>query len=70
VWDCNWQAFQVFIRMSTQWRVSMSGATGLDYQALPVVAPREFASEDWPAILDDIRICEDAVLELMRAKRG
>lgn len=55
--------------MSTQWRVGMAGATGLDYNALPAVLRlSEVQRKDWPAIFDDLRILEDAALALMRAK--
>lgn len=44
IWPENWQAWEVFAAMATQWRVSvgMSGAIhhGLDYAALPVVEQR------------------------------
>lgn len=36
LWPDNWLAFQVFRAMGTQWRVAM-GATGLDYNVLPMV---------------------------------
>lgn len=37
IWPGNWPAFQVFSAMTTQWRVGMGGATGLDYAVLPTV---------------------------------
>lgn len=44
VWPENWQAFEVFCAMGSQWRVSagMAGMVwrGLDYTALPIVEPR------------------------------
>lgn len=44
VWPENWDAVQVFLAMSTQWRfaVGMGNAIwqGLDYTALPVVERR------------------------------
>lgn len=36
LWPDNWLTFQVFRAMGTQWRVAM-GATGLDYNVLPMV---------------------------------
>jgi len=48
VWDDNRQLVEMFMRMQTQWRTSMSGAVGLDYAALewlcrlyPVDNPQE-----------------------------
>lgn len=53
--------------MSTQWRVGMAGATGLDYGALPeVLRMSGIARGEWPDIFEGIRIMEDAALELMR----
>jgi len=34
VWDCNWETVLVFIKMQTQWQVSMSGYVGLKYEVL------------------------------------
>jgi hypothetical protein len=62
-------AANVFIAMATQWRAGMSGATGLDYNALPVVmqlmgVPRKEQSN----VFEDIRTMEDAALDEMRKK--
>lgn len=35
VWDINWNTFNLFYHLSTQWRVGMNGATGLDYNVIP-----------------------------------
>lgn len=44
VWPENWQAWEVFAAMATQWRISVGvgGAVyhGLDYAALPAVEQR------------------------------
>ena len=34
VWDENWEAVMMFLRMQTQWQVSMSGYVGLKYEVL------------------------------------
>ncbi len=34
VWDCNWETVLLFIKMQTQWQVSMSGYVGLKYEVL------------------------------------
>lgn len=34
VWDENWDAVTMFLRMQTQWQVSMSGYVGLKYEVL------------------------------------
>lgn len=38
VWPDNWPAFLLFEAMSTQWRVGMGGAVGLDYNTIKPVA--------------------------------
>ena len=34
VWDENWEAVQMFLRVQTQWNVSMDGLVGLKYEVL------------------------------------
>ena len=34
VWEENWDAVMMFLRMQTQWQVSMSGYVGLKYEVL------------------------------------
>lgn len=71
MWPDNLTAVNVFVRMSTQWRVGgMGGVIGLVYEALPVVAQGEFMSDEWPDTFESIRILEEATLEIMRSKRG
>ena len=56
--------------MSTQWRTSMAGATGLDYSALqPVMRMSGIPRQQWPSVFESIRILEDAALETMRSKK-
>jgi hypothetical protein len=33
----NWQAVQLFSSCQTQWRTSMAGITGMDYNAVKIV---------------------------------
>jgi len=64
-------AVNIFIRMGTQWVVGgMGGVIGLNYVALPIVAPLEVNSERWPDTLDDIRKLEETALETMRLHNG
>jgi Phage related hypothetical protein (DUF1799). len=69
VWAENLSAVNCFIAMSTQWRVGLAGATGLDYGALPAVlrmngTPRS----EWSEIFDSIRVLEETALQTMRKK--
>ncbi len=62
-----WDSFQVFSAMGTQWRVSMNGATGLDYQSLNEVM-KLLNIEDKATVFDDLRVMESKALELMNIK--
>lgn len=62
-------AVNAFVAMSTQWRIGMSGATGLDYNALPqVLRLTGVARNRWSDVFEAIRTMEDAALEKMREK--
>lgn len=70
VWPDCWPAFTLFEAMSTQWRVGMGGAVGLDYNSLPLVAKyMEVADEDMPLAFNDLRIMEAEVLKKMSEAR-
>ena len=67
VWPENWPAVSLFMDCATQWRVSMSGAYGLDYQAVKAVMDiRGISGADAAAVFDDILILESAALNAMR----
>lgn len=69
VWPDNVDAVNVFIAMSTQWRTSFSGVTGLDYAALPAVLELlHIPKRERPGVFDGLRAMEDAALEVMRKK--
>lgn len=60
----------MFIACATQWRVGMSGPTGLDYSAVQsVFRIMGVLRSDWPQVFDDLRIMEDAALEVMRKEK-
>ena len=61
------QVVEVFSMMSTQWRIGMNGATGLDYSALPfVLKALNVKKKDWGWMLDDLRLMENVALKEMR----
>ncbi|MBJ2282281.1 DUF1799 domain-containing protein [Pseudomonas sp. MF6767] len=70
VWPDNWSAFLLFEAMSTQWRVGMGGATGLDYNALPPVASMlGMKRREIPEVFHDIRVMEaEAMLVMSESK--
>lgn len=67
VWPENWPAVELFAAVSTQWRVGMAGATGLDYAAVRAAMEMQgVPPADWPARFGEVRIMERAALEVMR----
>jgi hypothetical protein len=67
VWPDNWLAVCVFNAMSTQWRTSMAGRTGLDYAVLQsVMRLVGVPASERAEVFDSIRTLEGAALETMR----
>lgn len=70
IWPCVWPAFLLFEAMSTQWRVGMSGAIGLDYNTMPIVAKLlEIPDDKMPLAFNDLRTMEAEVLKEMAKAR-
>ena len=66
IWPDNLEAVNLFIQLSTQWRVGFSGPTGLDYAAVKAVFGMSSVSCDrWAEIFESIRTMEDAALKTM-----
>lgn len=59
-----WESYLVFSAMSTQWRVGMNGATGLDYSVIPNVLDL-LNIKSKATIFDDLRVMELKALELI-----
>lgn len=69
VWPENWQAFDLFRWASTQWRVGMSGPTGLDYSPLLHKMDRmKLKPDEYDELEADVRTMEFAALEAMNTK--
>lgn len=70
VYPDNWNAFIVFDSMSTQWRTGAIGATGLDYNVIPLVCSSVgIKKKEIPEILQDIRVLESEALKVMIEQR-
>ena len=65
VWEENWQALGIFLKVQTQWRVGMAGLIGLDYSAVAWVLKLVASEDQHLALLDDLQIMERAVLSLI-----
>lgn len=61
VFEENWPAVEMFLRLQTQWRTTMNGLLGLDYGAVAWLL-RLYEVEDQRALLEDLQVMEAAVL--------
>lgn len=69
LWPDTVQAFGVFSRLNTQWRVGVGGRTGLDYAAVPITLELlGIERAEWPALFDDLRHMERAALTSMHKR--
>lgn len=71
VWAEHEPSVAVFVAMGTQWRVAMSGPTGLDYSALP--AAMDFLGippGQRGEVFENVRIMEAAALAAMSNAKG
>lgn len=67
IWPDNWLSVSVFLSLGTQWRMSHSGISGLDYSVIPfVLRIHRVPRGDWPQLFDDLRVMES---ETLRASR-
>lgn len=65
----NWPAFAAFNALSTQWRYSFGGPSGLDYGVVPdVLKLHQIPEADWRDVFDSIRVMERVALEVMNRK--
>lgn len=70
VWLDHATALAVFSRCSTQWNVGLSGATGLRYEAIPVLMDLlEVPKSERLEVFECVRTMELHTLELMAASR-
>lgn len=69
VWPENWRAFELFSYMQTQWRVGMSGATGLDYRVMQHKMDRmKLAPDEYEQLEADMQVMEMAAMSEMNKK--
>lgn len=67
VWPENWDAWTLFRRLRTQWRVGPNGAYGLDHNVLFRRLDRMgLSADDYDQLDDDIRVMELAALLAMQ----
>ncbi|MTI92151.1 MAG: hypothetical protein FH750_12365 [Pseudomonas stutzeri] len=70
IWPENWQVFDIFLSMQTQWRTGMNGPTGLDYSALEsLFRMNRVKRKQQRDHLEAIQIMERAALKAMAENR-
>lgn len=69
VWPENWQAWELFMQLRTQWTLGMGGPTGLRYEAAYPLLDR-IAKEpaQWDSLFDDVQTMERAALAAIHDK--
>lgn len=69
VWPEHWDSIMLFRRYSTQWRVGMGGAAGLDYTVFQnELKQKGVKGKKFERIMDDLGIIEMAALEHLHAE--
>lgn len=70
VWDENWDIVMMFLRMQTQWEVSMSGYVGLKYDVLLVSGGLFdlYDVENRREVLEGLQVMESTALSEFRKK--
>jgi hypothetical protein len=70
VWEENWDAVMMFLRMQTQWQVSMSGYVGLKYEVLLGTGGLcdLYNVEDHKDLFERLQIMEASALTELRKK--
>ena len=67
VWEENWEIVMMFIRMSTQWNVGMSGMTGLIYPSLEYLC-KLYEVKDSRTLFEGIQVMEMTALAAVQRK--
>jgi hypothetical protein len=63
IWEENWSALSLYLRLHTQWRVGFSGAVGLDYNVLFHELDRmHLDPDDYDDLFGSVRVIEETML--------
>lgn len=70
VWEENWDAMMMFLRMQTQWTTSMAGYVGLKYEVLLGSGGLFdlYNVEDRRDVLERLQVLEATALEELRKR--
>jgi len=70
IWPEHVQAFELFNFMGTQWRIGMSGPTGLDYGVMYRKMDRmKLSDEGFDQLEADVMLMERTALACIHAKK-
>ena len=70
LWPENLQAWNCWIGVQTQWRIGMSGPTGLDYQGVSAYLDRQGLEHDEAReVFGLLQACERVTLEVWSEQR-
>jgi hypothetical protein len=67
VWEENWPVVEMFLRVQTQWRTTMSGVLGLDYGAVAWLFMM-YEVNDQRALLEDLQVMEAAAMVTINSR--
>ena len=72
MWEENWESVMMFLRMGTQWQVSMAGYTGMKYEVLLCSGGLFdlYNVKDRRTMLEDLRTMEAAALAEIHKDKG
>ena len=69
VWDDNWQVVDLFLKLQTQWVVTMGGVVGLNYGSVDFCL-KIYGIEDKREIFEGLRVMEMAALQILNERKG
>jgi hypothetical protein len=69
VWEDNWDIVMMFLRMQTQWNVSMAGLTGLNYSSVEYLG-RLYPVKDPVALFEGLQVMEIKALTCLNKKNS
>ena len=68
IFEENWPAVELFLRVQTQWRTSVGGVTGLDYASV-ISTAKLYKYRNLPSVIEDLQVMEATVLTEMNKEK-
>jgi len=67
VWEDNFETLNIFLRLQSQWVVSMGGVVGLNYQSVRYLF-KIYGIENEKQVFEDLQLMEFAALPILNKK--